>query len=139
MRKAQVSVEFMVIFTIILFFLAVMIALFPQWLEKTTAARDIPLSMANDIKARVITASLSESDFKSSILIPKTINNANVRVDIDENPDNILRITDKDSGRTLARVFLPKVDEVTGNPDGLNLTIIKTGNLENTWIKIEQS
>jgi hypothetical protein len=139
MRKAQVSAEFIVIFTIVIFVFAVLISFYPDWLEKTTAARNIPETVAKDIKARVITASLSESDFKSNLIIPEKINGVRIRIDINKTPDNMLTIRDDETGRTLARAFLPKIDVVAGSPYDLNLTIIKNGTGDSTRIIIRQS
>ncbi len=137
MRKAQVSTEFIVIFTIFLFFFAILIGLFPDWIEKTAEARNLPQTVANGIKDRVITASLAESDFESNIIVPEKINGMKIRIDINKAPDNILTIKDNETGITLARVFLPKINETTGSPYNLNLTIKKT--LANNQLAIIQN
>lgn len=123
MKRSQVSVEFLVIFTIVLFMLAVFIAFFPDWLEKTNEAKNLPEKIARDIKARVITASLSDSDFESNITLQRKIHNTKIEVEVKPAPDNLLLIKDADNGVVIAKAFLPVINSTSGS--GFTLTIRK--------------
>ena len=126
MHKAQVSVEFIVLFTIILFAFALLISFFPDWIENAAATRNLPDKTARDIKAVVITASLSESDFASEFRLPERIGSASILVNISQEPDNLLVIRERESNQILAKAFLPRIEEVTGSVDDLTLIIRKT-------------
>ncbi|KYK24398.1 hypothetical protein AYK26_06890 [Euryarchaeota archaeon SM23-78] len=128
MKKAQVSFEFIVLFAIVLFVFVVLVSFFPKWIDRTASTQSIAENLAKDIKVRAITASLSEANFESNITLPKRINNVNIEVEIHGAPDNLLNIKDKDTGKLLARAFLPKINEfIETNPNGDYLLVKREG------------
>jgi hypothetical protein len=127
MKKSQVSFEFMVLFALILFVFVFIAYFFPSSVERAASTKGIAENLAKDIKVNLITASLSESDYASAVIIPKKINDVTIRVEINAAPDNILIIKDNRTGETLARAFLPRIDSLN-EPGG-------TGNIRNITIK----
>ncbi|MBN2459928.1 hypothetical protein JXB28_06610 [Candidatus Woesearchaeota archaeon] len=123
MKRSQISVEFIALFTIILFMLAVLIAFLPGWLEKTSEARNLPEKIVRDIKTRAITASLSEADFESNITLNKRVNEVTIDIEVRDDPDNMLIIRNNDTRAILAKTFLPVINSTSGS--GLTVTIRK--------------
>ncbi len=115
----------MVLFAILLFIFISIAYLFPGSMERSSSTNRIADNLARDIKVRAITASLSETDFESEMILPDHINDVHITVEIYAAGDNLVVVKDKDTGRTLARAFLPKIDELTGNMDDMKLTIRK--------------
>ena len=130
MKKAQVSFEFMVLFVLILFVFVFIAYFFPSSVEKAASTKGIAENLAKDIKVNLITASLSGSDYASAVIIPKKINDVTIRVEINAAPDNLLIIKDNRTGETLARAFLPRIDNIADPDAGLirNITIKKATN-----------
>lgn len=128
MKKAQVSFEFIVLFAIFLFVFVMLVSFYPRWIERTASTQNIAENLAKDIKVKAITASLSESDFETTVVINPRINDVNISVEIHGKPDNMLKINELRTGKTLARAFLPTINSVNEiDPGGLNLTIKKEG------------
>ena len=113
MEKSQVSFEFIVLFGILFFAFAVALSFLFIWLRDMDSASIDAERISKDIKSKIITASLSESDFTSQIEIPDKIGATSIRVLIYENPENLLIVEDEE-GNALARIFLPVVDNVAG-------------------------
>ena len=116
MKKSQVSFEFILLFGIIFFVFVVFVSLFPSLLDRSTPTKDLAKSIANDIKAKAITASLSHSDFEANVEIPGKINEIVIYIEISAGDDLLLIKEDDENGKILARAFLPKIDIVSGNP-----------------------
>ena len=130
MKKAQLSFEFMVLFGILLFIFMSVAYLFPGSMEKSSSTSQIAENLARDIKVKAITASLSETDFKSDIILPERINNVDIIVEIHAPDDDMIIIKDAYTGRALARAFLPDIDgPYTDDPGLRNLTIRKVNNV----------
>jgi hypothetical protein len=134
MRKAQLSFEFILLFTILLFFFVSVayLMLISGGLEESSSTKKITENLAKEVKVRFITASLSVSDFNSGMVIPGNINGVRLDVTFHEHPDNIIQIKDSESGELIAKAFLPIVDQVidpvvvgTTGPV-TNISIIKT-------------
>jgi hypothetical protein len=133
MKKSQTSFEYVVLFLIMLFLFISLGSFFPQIIDQIRADKEIAGTVLDNVKVKLITASLAESDFETKVEIPKQINNEDIRAEIYPEPDNIIYIKNADSGETLAKKFLPKVDAVSGS--GPILTIKKISN----QLVIEQS
>jgi hypothetical protein len=116
MKKSQISFEFIVLFAMLFFVFITLAGFFPMGIDMTSTTKGLAENLANDIKVIAITASLSDSDFSSEIIIPSSINNARLHIDVNASPDNLLIIKDQRDGEQLARVFLPKIDSVN-DPD----------------------
>ena len=135
MKKSQISFEFVVLFVFVLFVFLVLVSLYPSMIDQATATKGVAENLAKDIKVKFITASLSETDFESKIVLPKRINNIDIRVDIvgqdtTGHKDNILFIDNNITGRTLVRTFLPTIDgSVDRDTSRFNITIKKANNV----------
>jgi len=130
MKKSQISFEFVVLFVFVLFIFLVLASLFPSMVDRATSTKGLAENLAQDIKVKVITASLSETDFESKMALPKRINNIDILVNITGGTDNILVISNGINNESLARAFLPKIDgRVSGNINQYNLTIRKINNV----------
>jgi len=128
MKKSQVSFEFIVLFAIFLFIFVVLVSFYPQWLERTATTQNIAENLVKDVKVKTVTASLSESDFETVVVINPRINNMNISVEIYDEPDNMIKINELRTGKTLAKAFLPIIDGVNEiDAGGLTLTIRKQG------------
>jgi hypothetical protein len=112
MKKSQISFEFMALFTVLFFIFIALASFFPTSIDRTSSTKGIAQTLANEIKVKAITASLSSSDFIIEIEIPKRINNAKMRLEIYAWPENLLLIKDMNNGEQLAKAFLPKIDSV---------------------------
>ena len=131
MKKAQISFEFMVLFAILLFIFISVAYLFPGSMEMSSSTGSIADNLARDIKVMAITASLSEADFESEMILPDHINHVSIIVEIHAPGDDIVVIKDEDTGRTLAKAFLPRINNMLpspDNPDFRKLMIRKIGN-----------
>jgi hypothetical protein len=128
MKKSQISFEFIVLFVFLLFVFVLFASLFPGLINRSSSTQSLSEALANDIKARIITASLSETNFESVMVLPQRINSDKINYSIHADPDNALFIRDED-GRQLARIFLPKINSsVESGPAGTpvkNITIKK--------------
>jgi len=112
MKKAQISFEFIVLFAILFFVFISLAGFFPIGMDMASSTKGLAENMANDIKVKAITASLSTSDFSTEINIPSKINSARIRIEIYDSPDNLVLIKNWNDGEHLARAFLPKIDSV---------------------------
>ena len=136
MEKSQVSFEFILLFAIIFFVFVAFVSLFPSLLDRSTPTKELAKNIANDIKIKIITASLSHSDFEAIVKIPKKINDVSINIEIFANPENLLLIRDGD-GKILARAFLPKIDNLDGDSNDPFLNISKIDNeLEIKWFEV---
>ena len=130
-KNGQVSFEFILLFTLVFFVFITIVGIFGTSFDKTQAVQENANSLAKQIKVKLITASLSDSDFESSINLPSHISNKEITIDIYKDPDNLLHI--KTSNQLLASAHLPIIDEASGS--GNILTIKK----ESNYMKIEIS
>ena len=132
MKKSQVSFEFIMLFAIVFFVFAVFVSLFPSWLDRTTPTKKLAENLANDIKIKVITASLASSDFEADIEIPEKINDVSIYIVISAQ-DDLFLIKDVEDDKILARAFLPKIDAVDGDPNGVlqNVPFFKISKISN--------
>jgi uncharacterized protein (UPF0333 family) len=112
MKKAQISFEFIVLFAILFFVFISLAGFFPIGMDMVSSTKGLAENMANDIKVKAITASLSSSDFSTEIIIPSRINSAKFKINVYDSPDNLLTITDQRDHEQLARAFLPRIDSV---------------------------
>ncbi len=112
MKKAQISFEFIVLFTIVFFIFIFLAGFFPGSVDKASSTKGLAENLAKDIKVKAITASLSESDFVTEIIIPNRINSARIQIELRAYPDNMLIIKDGYDREELARVFLPIISSV---------------------------
>ncbi len=125
MKKAMVSVEFMIVFIVALFvFLAASWLMVTQF-GKMSSTKELAANLAKDIKAQLITASLSEGDFSGNITIPTVINNDRIKLNLSGKPDNMLRIFKLPENELIATEFLPVMDEVPADVNN-KLIIEKT-------------
>jgi hypothetical protein len=136
MKNSQISFEFVVLFVFVLFVFLVLANMFPGIIDQSTSTKGMAENLAKDIKVKFITASLSETDFESKIVLPKRINNIDIRVDIVGqdiatcHKDNILFIDNNITGKTIARTFLPIIDgTVDRDTSKFNITIKKANNV----------
>src|SRR4030042_1903721 len=112
MRKAQLSFEFVVLFAFLLLLFILLGQAFPMTIEGTASTKGIADNIAKDIKVRVITASLSQTDYEGDIMPPSRINNVKINISIVGEPDNILLIKGMNDNQLIARAFLPTVDSI---------------------------
>jgi hypothetical protein len=132
MKRSQISFEFVILFAVALFIFMMFISLLPSWLEKTRLIENQATNLGKEVKQRLIIASLSESDYESTVIIPNSINYVDISVTI-IGGDNLLLIAENETGRLLAKSYLPTIDSVTGS--GNTITIKKTGG----QLSVEQS
>ena len=125
MKKSQISFEFIVLFAMLFFVFITLAGFFPMGIDMTSTTRGLAENLANDIKVKTITASLSNSDFSSELIIPNSVNNAKFQIEVYASPDNLLLIKDKGDGEQLARVFLPRIDSVNNPGPDSSLPIRK--------------
>lgn len=131
--KAQVSFEFIVLFTLGLFIFIVIGTLFVSGFNSSNTAPKLAINTAYEIKLKVIAASLTEGDFTTTYELPIWINNVepvyNFYADPDNAADNLIIIKDEQDN-DLARVELPRLDGyIPTNPSGRTLIINKQSNL----------
>jgi hypothetical protein len=114
MRKAQLSFEFILLFTILMFFFVSVsyVMLLSGGVQEKASTKKIAESMTKEIKVRFITASLSVTEFSSSMFIPTEIDYVKLNVSFHSDPDNMIQIKNMESGELIARAFLPIVDVV---------------------------
>ena len=133
MKKAQVSFEYMLLFSFALLIFIVVGTIIISGLEKTREFESETEYLVKEIKTATIIASLSDSDFNTTVEIPITIAGKPIMLDVHGSPDNYVKIRG-DSG--LASIaFLPKIEQ------GLQILNIESGRLEisktNEIIRIE--
>jgi hypothetical protein len=133
MRRAQVSVEFIIIFGFSLFVFMMFAVFLNGWLAKTRDVEDTAEKLAKEIKLAAITASLSSSDFSSTVAFPEKINGVDIKLEVTAS-DSLLMIKEQNddgsTGRLLARAFLPIIDsfeEETANKNEGVMIIAKEG------------
>lgn len=129
MKKTQISFEFMMIFTIILFFFISLAYFLPVILDKSMSKKRAAELFADEVKLNVITASLSESDYATKIYLEPILGDTLVSHSFYENPDNIFMIKDNHNDDQLAMVFLPIIDNVDTTITSNYVVINKTNNV----------
>jgi hypothetical protein len=129
MKKAQLSFEFILLFTVLLFFFVSIsyVLLVSGALDNSATTKSMAENLVNEIKVRFITASLSESDFSSGMMIPQEINDIGIAVSFYKHPDNLVLINNSESNELIARAFLPVVDDVIDLSPGqiTNISVVK--------------
>jgi len=112
MNKAQMSFEYILLYSFVMIIFIVVGTILISGLEKTSKTQSETGYLAKQIKSSLIIASLSPSDFKTQIIIPQTISGISIYVDIYPSPDNLVIIRERDSGeyKTVAREFLPVIN-----------------------------
>jgi len=126
MRKCQLFFEFIVIFAVMLLIFLVFLAFFPASLEKLESTEKLAQRLANEIKVKLITASLADADYEGTVPIPSRLNAVDIKLVIFKSPENAININDTDTGKILARAFTPKIDTATIiDPYGATLEIKK--------------
>jgi len=129
MKKGQVSFEYSILFAFVFLLFLVLASAFYYGVKKTDSSEYIADNLAKEIKIKIITASLSESDYESEVKIPEFIDGKEIKLEVHTSPDNILYIKQKDSGLTLSRAFLPIIDtQVLPDENNFNLVIKKSNN-----------
>ncbi|HLP79233.1 MAG TPA: hypothetical protein VK158_01225 [Acidobacteriota bacterium] len=113
--KAQVSVEFIIIFSLLLLVFTTFGYVFLQGLEETTATRGLAQTLADDIKARFISVSLSPVDTTVQLDIDKNLKGIPIQVQVFAG-DNIIVIKRTDTGAQLAAASLPKIQTAPAGP-----------------------
>jgi hypothetical protein len=140
MKKSQISFEFIVLFVFLLFIFVLFASLFPSLINSSSSTQSLSEALAKDIKARIITASLSETNFESVMVLPQRINSDRINITVHV-LDNMLIIRDENE-RQLARVFLPKVNSsIISGPDGKpfqNITIKKDVTTNNLSVELKR-
>lgn len=133
MKKAMVSIEFMIVFIVALFvFLAASWVMVTQF-GKISSTKELALNLAKEIKVQLITASLSDGDFSSNITIPAIINKDRIKLSLSGKPDNMLRIFKLPENELIVTEFLPVLDEV---PEDINNKLIIKKTVADNKIKI---
>lgn len=134
MKKAQVSFEYILLFAFVFLVFITLASFFAVGMQKTDSAEALAQKLAKNVKVKIITASLSEADFESTVFIPQNINGRELEVKIIKDPDNLLTIKDKEQGITLATSFLPLVKSVNIDDTTINqyTLVIKKENNEIT-------
>ncbi|MBW2970712.1 hypothetical protein KY320_00975 [Candidatus Woesearchaeota archaeon] len=125
MRRSQISFEFILLFAIAVFMLLLVLSILPGILERAKTTRNAADNTAKEVKMRVITASLSRTDYEATYILPDKIDEAVIVVEVYAE-DNMLLVKDDVSKHTLARSHLPEIDEASGS--GSKLTISKVAN-----------
>ncbi len=129
MKHSQISFEFIVLFTIVLFVFLTFTSIFFKVVQNTSFTKELGKDLANDIKIRVIMASLSDSDVESTVFLPSKLNDMEIEVGLYKKPDNLIIINSSENHKQIAKAFLPVIDAVIiSNANGRNITINKTGN-----------
>jgi hypothetical protein len=131
MRRSQISLEFIVLFAFVLVVFMLFMSVVPDWLEKSRSVGKTAERMSGEVKILAITASLSESDFESTYVLPAKIDDKSVAFEFQGDTDLLLikdtSITgDAHTGAALARQFLPVIDNLNGADTGNTLNIKKT-------------
>ena len=103
-------------------------------LEKSRQIESQAAYIAKEIKSSAIIASLSESDFQTTVKIPGSIAGFDIFVDIHKNPDNLVVIKEKVSDQNykiISSEFLPIIDadgDTLENLSDVTIEIRKIGN-----------
>jgi preprotein translocase subunit SecF len=136
MKRGQVSFEYSILFAFVFLMFLVFATAFFFGIKKVDSAEYKAESIAKEIKIKAITASLSEYEYESTVAIPKTLDGKEIIIEINEDPDNLLFIKDKLTGRTITRAFLPVINDVSGisKENEFDLKIVRMGN----EIKLEE-
>jgi hypothetical protein len=111
--KAQVSVEFIIIFTIVLLVFTTFGYFFLDNYEKSSATKGLAQSYADEIKARFVSVSLSPVNVEVKLDIVDNINGIPIEVSIFKFKDNLITIRKKASTQQLAAANLPYIDSTT--------------------------
>lgn len=134
MKKAQISFEYVLLFSFALLIFIVIGTLIVSGLEKTRQFDSEAKYLVKEIKSATIIASLSESDFSTTIEIPKEIAGKKIKLDLYGNPDNLVRVwdisKDPNNPEQIAAAFLPIIqisnsDNKIENKEGGKLIISK--------------
>lgn len=133
-RKAQLSFEYIVLFSIMMIMFIIVGTILVSGLEKSRKMESEAAYLAKEIKADCIIASMSESDFQTRIDIPQSIAGTKIFVDIYKAPDNLVVIREENSQQgednLVAREFLPMIDsggDSLNNITGKTIEIAKIG------------
>jgi uncharacterized protein (UPF0333 family) len=124
MKRGQVSFEFMVIFAFAFFAFLALVSFVPLLVDNADSTKAQIQRYADEIKVKAITASLANSDVKSTVLVPAKINGIVLSVEVFGKPDNLMNLKDSGTDAVLSRIHLPKIDSVTGS--GNRVIIEKT-------------
>lgn len=113
-KKAQVSFEYMLLFSFALLIFIVAGTMIISGLEKTRQLESESEYLVREIKSATIIASLSESEYKTTIEIPVNIAGKPIQLDLYGSPDNLLRVWDvTDEPKQVSSAFLPVIAPVT--------------------------
>lgn len=107
--RAQVSIEYLLVFGIAAIILVVAAIYFPQQLQNVSNEEKQAQAALKELKQQLTAASLSNTDYEANITAPHTINNQPVRINI---TDNNARIINTRTQETLASTNTPLIDEV---------------------------
>jgi hypothetical protein len=125
-KNAQLSFEFILLFSLMMLLFIIIGTILITGLENSRQIESQAGYMAKEIKSSIIIASLSESDFETSINIPYFIAGKDIFVDIHKSPDNLVVIKERNSGqdfKIIAKEFLPIIDSGGDTLENLSIVI----------------
>lgn len=120
--RAQVSIEYLLVFGIAAVILVVAAIYFPQQLQNASNEEKQAQAALKELKQQLTTASLSNTHYQANITAPTLINNQPIRINI---TDNNARIINTRSKETLASTNTPHIDEINEHEEDI-ITIQKT-------------
>jgi hypothetical protein len=137
MKKSQLSLEFIILFSIAFFvFLSIFYYITTKVSENDTL-KELAENKAKEIKIKVITASLSDTNFETNFILSSKIKNIDIRTEFYDGKSTSFAIIEEENNRTLAFDYLPTVDNlkplvnkrlILSKKEGLNLIIKKFNN-----------
>lgn len=111
--RAQISVEFLMLFTLALLVFITAATYFPQQVQAAQQLEQGAERALEEIKLHTITASTTTQEYRASIPIPTTIRGEQVTLVLIAGSDNLAIIKHTNTQRTLASTQLPDIDDIT--------------------------
>ena len=129
-KKAQVSFEYMLLFSFALLIFIFVGTIIISGLEKTRQFESETEYLVKEIKTAAIIASLSESDFSTTIEIPVSIAGKPIMIDLYGDSDNFVKVWEiSGEKRQVSLAFLPIIKPVViENKVGGHLSVSKINN-----------
>jgi uncharacterized protein (UPF0333 family) len=128
--RGQVSFEYIVLFSVLLIVFIIVGSITLIGLNKVKKIERDGQRLTDTLKAEVITASLSETDYKSTFKLPSNIGSKDYEMFIYGDKDNMVVVKTKDNSKQVAKSYLPVVKNVLNSPftKGETLEISKKNN-----------
>lgn len=113
MRKSQISLEYMILFSFVLVLFLVGGTVVVSGLGRTNSGESEAQYVARSIKSATLTASIADAEYRTEVSLPASVGDKRFKIIVYADPDNILIVKDAVSNITLARAFLPVINRST--------------------------